>query len=111
MIKYGTTRTVFVGKTRVYKLPYLFSWEGFLKGLLSNMQERYFYDGMKDDRMCPVIFHLPGGFLVVMPKADDITREEFSGIDVKNDFWSIPVENKMDSFGKYCGRIVAVDYG
>ena len=65
--------------------------------------------------LCPVLFALPGGFLNVMRRAEPLTREEFFALDFKAFVeklgYCVPVENKLDSFGKLSGKIVAVDYG
>lgn len=57
---------------------------------------------------------MPGGWAVVMPRcellgrrlSEDEYREFCTGPD-----YTVPVENKPDSFGWYQGRLVAVDYG
>lgn len=126
IIKIGTTRTVILIRSYAIKIPKLYSWKTFLIGLLSNMQEKEF-SSMKDNRICPVIFYIYGGFLLVMPRCKSITEEEFKSFNYK-DFskerneeiymgiitykWcKVPVENKIDSFGWLDGRIVAIDYG
>ena len=91
------------------------------------MQEVMF-SKMKDDRLCPIKFYIPGGWLIVMPRCNIIIDEDFQNLDV-NLFWpndkedyhpdntceenefNAPVENKQDSFGYYNGKIVAIDYG
>jgi hypothetical protein len=79
------------------------------------MQERTFSrTGWPE--LCPVLWSLPGGWLVVMQRAEPLTREEFMTFDIdgfreKPDYRIPGVENKMDSFGWIDGRIVAVDYG
>lgn len=67
--------------------------------------------------LCPVVFSLPGGFLVVMRRAQPMTTGEWNIF--KNDlptfcdkkYYTIPVEKKRDSFGWIDGKIVAIDYG
>jgi hypothetical protein len=46
----------------------LLSWKHFLYGLLANMQEAQFSKTSWPE-LCPVLWSLPGGFLVVMPRA------------------------------------------
>lgn len=70
----------------------------------------------KDDSMglCPVVFNLGGGFLIVMKRARILTWEEFCDFDYKTFRMTkaaVPVEQKADSFGWLDGEIVAVDYG
>lgn len=114
--EYGCTRWVFlVGKYAV-KIPQIkYTWRHFLQGLLCNMQEVLFYS-TKDERLCPILWHIPGGWMVVMKRCKPLTDTEFNNIDMANTFWNntpykIPVEYKIDSFGKLDGKIVAVDYG
>jgi hypothetical protein len=65
--------------------------------------------------LCPVLFSLPGGWVVVMRRARVMTDAEFESFDVKA--WAehadriIPVEAKSDSFGWLGDRLVAIDYG
>ncbi len=66
-------------------------------------------------KLCPVIFHLPLGFLVVMPKVrilvkDELSKEALEKFCIEENF-KIPAELKYDSFGYYKGKLVAVDYG
>jgi hypothetical protein len=66
--------------------------------------------------LCPVVFHLPGGWLVVMPRAAPLSDEQIDGFDfgaylMPDDGRAIPAEPKGDSFGIVNGRIVAIDYG
>jgi hypothetical protein len=85
----GAVRTVFITRRHVYKLPGLWTfnffgwwWEAFLHGLLSNMQERTFgAEGWPE--LCPVSFAIPGGFLVVMPRARPLTDAEWAAFDYR----------------------------
>lgn len=114
LFKYGTTRTVLLTKNYAFKFPTFVEWRLFLKGLLGNIQETQFSPLSK--QLCPVLFSIPGGFLVVMPRCKPLTLDEFSNLDYESFIYKtpdlvLPVENKLDSFGLYEGRIVAVDYG
>lgn len=80
------------------------------------MQEKEFsgVDEFKD-RLCPVIFYIPLGLLVVMPRARVLKRDEISKEELKK-FCTltkgyIPAELKHDSFGYFKGKLVAIDYG
>ena len=111
---YGTHRTVFLLGSYAFKFPVVVEWRLFLCGLLANMQEVTFSrTGWPE--LCPVVFALPGGFLNVMRRAEPLTREEFFALDfkafVEKPDYHVPVEDKLDSFGKLNGEIVAVDYG
>jgi len=113
-IFYGTTRTVLHTGNYVIKIPALSSWKHFLCGLLANQSETLFSKFFSSG-LCPVVFGVWGGWLIIMPYAKPLTLEEFTELDVT--WWSnrgdyiIPVEDKQDSFGWLNNEIVAVDYG
>lgn len=116
----GCSRTVLLTKRYAFKFPSLynslgrFGWREFLQGLLANMQEITFARTQWKE-LCPVLFYIPGGFLVVMPRVQILTDEEFLAINL-NEFldtgdYYVPAERKANSFGWLNGEIVAVDYG
>lgn len=114
----GVTRFVFLTRRYAFKVPRFwwygrFRWDTFLHGLLGNMQERAFAKAGWPE-LCPILWSLPGGWLVVMPRceplADDLTVEQYEAF-VEHDDYRVPAENKADSFGYYQGRLVAIDYG
>jgi hypothetical protein len=114
--KTGATREVFfVGRWAV-KVPKITrGWYQFLCGLLANIQEREL-SKLNRRELCPVSFSLPGGWLVVMPKATPLTDQQLETFDMleflmPDDGLALPVEPKGNSFGMLDGRIVAVDYG
>lgn len=109
--RYGITRNVLLVGPYAIKIPVFCNWENFLCGLLGNMQEVTF-SGMP--RVCPIVFHIPFGFLAVMKRAKEMTYNE------SLDNWEemerivelgIPVELKHSSFGWLNGILVAIDYG
>ncbi len=114
-LRFGSTRFIIPIGNYVLKLPRFDSWRLFLNGLLGNMTEVQFNKMREwDDYLCPIVFSLPLGFLVVMPKCRtfnhlwdsdkkmrDKILEETNGL----------VENKTCSFGYLNGNLVAVDYG
>lgn len=113
----GVTRTVVLTKRWAFKFPavHRLRWSCFLMGLLGNMQERSF-TRLSDVRLMPVVFSLWGGFMVVMPRAEELTEEQFGDFEYRE--WAgapVPlvslVEDKRSSFGWFEGRVVAVDYG
>ncbi len=133
--RYGTTRNVWlVGKWAV-KVPAWSEWRLFLLGLLANMQEKVFArTGWAE--LCPVVWSLPGGWMLVMRRAIPLTREEWDYFNgekwakreampghvrarmyggaatwAERVAYTIPVELKMDSFGWIGEQLVAVDYG
>jgi len=112
-IKYGTTRCVILTKKYAFKFPRFVKYSSFLYGLLANIGEVRL-SKMKDERLCPIFFNFPFGFFVIMPRCEEISRIEYRKV-IKSEFrmkpFNIPVESKIDSFGKYKGKIVAIDYG
>lgn len=111
---FGTHRTTYLIGRWAIKVPVFVEWRLFLHGLLANMQERNFSKTGWPE-LCPVIFSVPGGWFLVMRKAEALTRDEFFNLDykafVEKPDYVVPVEDKPDSFGKINGQIVAVDYG
>lgn len=113
----GATRTVFLTKNYAFKIPgiwkYDYKWSSFLKGLLANMQEKTFH--RMSPRLCPVLFSLWGGFLIVMPRCTSLTDYEWETFEyddfIQGDDHVLPVENKRCSIKKLNNKIVAVDYG
>lgn len=114
-ITYGTTRIVLLIGPLAIKFPIvIYGWRMFLLGLLANMQERQFSrTGWPE--LCPVLWSLPGGWLIVMRRAREMTALEFEQINLEQWIdrgeYIIPVEIKRNSFGWIDGKLVAVDYG
>ena len=108
-MKQGCTRNVFLIGNLAIKIPRFVEWKHFLKGLLANLQEVR-YNNNPYPELCPVVFHIAGGFLLVMQRAEPITRQMFFDMEI-NVFSGFPVEHKQDSYGLLNDRIVAVDYG
>lgn len=113
----GSTRTVFLVCRWAIKIPSLASWRSFLHGLLANSFEADYsrqHSGTID-RLCPVLFSIPGGWLVIMPRAEALLEDTFLASEPFEFAVAgavvLPVEEKADSFGVLNGRIVAVDYG
>ncbi|QSA96603.1 hypothetical protein [Methylococcus sp. EFPC2] len=113
-VELGATRAVLLVGRMAIKVPRLSTWRTFLNGLLANMQEREFWR-TRWAELCPVLFSLPGGWLVVMPRAKPLTDADWCAFDteefIERSDGVIPVEEKQDSFGWLNGRIVAIDYG
>ena len=111
----GITREVFLTRRYAIKIPKLiYGWHKFLCGLLANMQEATFARAGWPE-LCPVVFSIPGGWLVVMRRAKPLSDAEWEAFDApafcETADYLIPAEFKQDSFGMLDGRIVAVDYG
>jgi len=111
-VQQGSSRFVILTKNYVLKLPFNKTWTRFLWGLIANMNEIRF-NKMQDERLAKVIFSLPGGFLVVMKRAEPLMnfdRKFLTDFCCSKD-WKIPAEIKKDSFGYINGKLVAIDYG
>lgn len=117
----GVTRRVLLIGQYALKVPNPAEWRLFLLGLLANMQEAIFAKARWPE-LCPVVWSLPGGFLVVMRRARVLTDDEFEEHEALIRRWIfggpgeenerfVPAEPKSDSFGWLDGRLVAVDYG
>jgi hypothetical protein len=106
--RFGAVRTVFITRRYVFKLPgrwqwqhWRWWWDAFLRGLLSNMQERTFA-AQRWPELCPVCFSIPGGFLVVMPRTRPLTYAEWQGFDYRA-FVSRGDDYVEDNFDSYAG--------
>lgn len=111
----GSSRWVIFLFGYAFKIPSFYSYERFLWGLLANLRENRYYRLLKSEKLCPIIFYLPFGLLNIMPKVEILNENEFKQFDALNfcldNGNKIPAETKRDSYGKYCGKIVCVDYG
>lgn len=122
----GATRLVILTRRHAIKPPRPTAWHLFLSGLLANRTERIFAQ-TEWPELCPIRWSLPGGWLVVMPRCNEVTArsvwpsepertEDHLPDDlyerlVEHDDYRVPAENKLFSWGWYAGRLVAVDYG
>jgi hypothetical protein len=85
----GAVRTVILTRHYVFKVPgrwtwtdWAWWWDFLLRGLLSNLQERRFAaEGWPE--LCPVPCSIPGGFLVMMPRARPLTDAEWQQFDYR----------------------------
>lgn len=124
-IYYGTTRKVFVFKNYAIKIAWSNVWTHFLRGLISNIDERTIYKIFNKSYPEIKIFAksyivLFGGLIQIMESCRQLEIEEFN-FDYDNfvkfkssngiDFDFSTIENKSDSFGvNKKGKIVAIDY-
>lgn len=122
IIRKGTTRWVYLIGNYAIKFPSLYSWVSFLQGLLGNICEHNRYKWScknlvyPQEKLCPVLFKFPLGLFIIMKRAEILNESDFIKFDYNdfvkvNEFYSIPIEGKQDSFGWLNGKIVAVDYG
>lgn len=120
LIKTGSTRIVFLIKTRAYKIPNMrYSLEYFFKGWMANIHEKKTWkvfnspeieDTSVKDRICPVLKSYLKGFIIVMPRCIPVRKEDFPDenpyIDIN--LWG---DYKMDNYGMLNGKMVCLDYG
>lgn len=107
-VRQGVTRTVLLIGPYALKFPLGKSWRMSLYGLLSNMQEAT-WARRRLPILCPVVWSVPGGWLVVMRRAEPYPRdrplpealfEHYPWMDLKH-----------ENFGLLNGQVVVVDYG
>lgn len=113
----GASRLVLLVGPLAFKLPHPGAWRRFLRGLLANMQEAA-WSRTGDVRLCPVRLAVPGGFLVVMVRAEPFASWGEAEVAACNELASerpwrcqVPAEIKHSSWGWIGDRLVAVDYG
>jgi len=112
----GVMREVFLVGRWAIKIPKLTrGWRNFLRGLLASIHEREM-STLGWPELCPIVFALPGGWMVIMRRAEPLSDEDFADIDLDRIFMPedgrvIPGEPKGSSLGRFKGRIVVVDYG
>ena len=121
MKKNGATRLIFLIGGLAIKIPTFHSWELFLYGLLGNIQERRFramYHAAQEKSLPPVLFSLPGGFLVVQKRIRPIKHKGFFALalaetiatsTLDKEFWLN--DAKIENFGYMNGLLVKIDIG
>ena len=115
MITKGTMRRVFLTKNYAIKIP---RFRNLLRGWIANKSEVHYYKESQcnpavKDLLCPIFFPL-SGWIIIQPRVKSVTEEEVSEIwDTvvnKNMFLFLILEPVLANFGKYNGRVVAIDY-
>ena len=103
---FGITRTVFLVGHLAIKVPqHNYGWEKFLRGLLANLQEKLWGRGY-DERLCPVLWASPGGWIIVMRRVDRICLEgEVNYADFQE---GIPSGGFGEDEGAKVGEIIAI---
>ncbi|MBZ9715514.1 hypothetical protein [Deinococcus multiflagellatus] len=111
-MRWGATRVVLLLGPWAVKWPNPATWRSFLQGLLANDQETRFAFADLGWPLCPVLWALPGGAVLVQRRARPLTEAEFAALprEAWTDLQDL-VEWKRDSFGVLDGQVVAVDYG
>lgn len=110
-MKRGTTRIVFLIGSYAIKLPRIYKWKCFLRGILANMDERMWYKSSPKEwqmKMCPSLFCI-AGFILIQKRALPISSLEYDTLDI-TEYKPLPVDSKISNFGWLYNRIVLVDY-
>ena len=117
-IEKGTNRTVFligpwaIKVARFWHSNSKYRWKSFLRGILANIDEAYWQKlSSHKELLCPVLFKSPLGVVVVMRRAESINEEEYSKDVFSHVFKAMPLDNKIENFGKIGDKIVLIDYG
>ena len=115
-MKRGSTRWVLFIGNYAYKIPSLKNISQFKWGLIANKHESNFYKAYdKKNKICPVVFSIPFGLLIVMPKIrvvkDNELSKEYLTQHCTEPGYIIPAELKCDSFGYLNSKLVVIDYG
>lgn len=117
-VNQGTNRTVFlIGRyaikiARFWHSNSCYRWKSFLRGILANINEAYWYKWSKQkDKLCPVLFKSPLGVILIMKRAELLSCEEYNKDVFNSIFKALPLDNKIENFGKIDEKIVLVDYG
>lgn len=106
LVTEGYNRFVIVTRRHAIKFPSLRCWRDFLFGILNNLHEAKAQHDHPD--YCPVRWVSPLGLLLVMPRVEILTEEEFHSVEIPR---GTVAEIKPNSWGWLDGRLVAVDYG
>lgn len=111
MLRAGSSRWVFLTPRWAIKVPRPMGWRRFLTGLLANMDERT-VSRSGAVALCPVVWAVPGGWLIVMPRTRPLTDVEAGQLDYCGHMEGTGAdwEAKASSFGILNGRVVCIDY-
>ncbi len=110
-IAHGETRTVFIFKNYVVKIPTLRKgYRQFLYGLISNHQETI-WSG-QNPFLLPVVWSSIGSFAIVLPKVEICKSVPSNFTEITKSLGKYPkVDKKPESFGIYHGKVFVIDYG
>lgn len=121
MIKFykGTTRLVFEFTNIVIKIPNIFRYYGFLRGIISNNGESTLWKWNSGDYenghsylLAPVIWCSFGSLVLIMKRADRFTSiEEWEKINISNHLKYFKGDDTIDNYGIINNRVVKIDYG
>lgn len=117
-IRKGTNRSVILIGPYAIKIARFwhsnsgYRWKSFLRGILANIDESYWYKWSKQkDKLCPVLCKSPLGMILIMKRAEQLSDDEYNKEVLAKEFKGLPLDNKIENFGKIDGKIVLTDYG
>lgn len=116
-IKRGTTRfVILIGKYAI-KFPRIHHkykghrYKMFLRGILANIDEKFWYkSGFEKNKLAKVIFTSPFGLFLIMERAEPLSSGEYDKQQMEEQFKHLPLDNKIQNFGKVDNRVVLIDY-
>jgi len=80
----GILRRVFIFQNFVIKIPtFKYEWKYFLQELIANINEREIWKTyQRKELLCPVIFSIRSGLILIMKKAEALTEEQYKKINL-----------------------------
>ncbi len=113
----GVTRLVFVFSTFVIKVPKPRHWRNFLRGLIGNINEgdTWKWNSGKYEKgtshlLCPVIWSMWGGWLLIMKRAEPITTKQEGEVFRQDDWALFKGDDSLSNYGLLDGVCVKIDY-
>lgn len=116
----GVTRIVFVFRHVVVKIPKFYvQWDHFLKGIIGNIEEgrTWRYNSGKYERgtsylLCPVIWTSWGGWILIMKRAEPLTRDQWDLVCNLLDEYQkyFAGDDTMNNYGILDSKLVKIDY-
>jgi hypothetical protein len=109
-LRHGITRSVLLVGRLAIKVPTMrHGWQSFIKGMLANDQEAFWWSETRNPLLCPVLWSAPLGLVTVQRRVDRVATED-DPIDL-DAFQHLPQDNKPCNFGFLGERMVKIDYG
>jgi hypothetical protein len=115
----GCTRTVFVLKNKVIKIPTFKSFELFLCGLLSNLREGWRYEHFARNDLAKVFYYNRFGLFLIMERIEVCDNDEAHELYEKiHELYQYDKEKefmlddlKPSNWGRKDGKLIKIDYG
>lgn len=118
----GTTRIIIEMDGVVVKIPnILHSWQTFVRGLLSNIDENQTwlfntgkYEQGKSRLLCPILWCSWGGWVLIMKRVDRVlSHDEYWKLHpdmLKDHLKCFPGDDTGPNYGYISGELVKIDY-